>query len=151
VTDPENTLKITSDIYIRSDVLLSLWPSGFHNASADQTAIVYDNDLTQMDKRYAELSVPVDVLFGNKDAVLNWIRHGEALRLRSNHVTDAQRRGRWPHAASYRAFHDLRLAALGHHAFHAHKRSPSTSQSRSSPAAPCASKHRPRPEPHRSL
>lgn len=40
-----------------------------------------------MERRYADLTIPVDVLFGRDDIVLDWRRHGDALRRRSRRVT----------------------------------------------------------------
>ena len=40
-----------------------------------------------MEQPYAELSVPVDILFGSEDVVLNWTRHGDALSRLTSQVT----------------------------------------------------------------
>lgn len=76
-----------TDFRTRGGALLSLRPTGFINASLDLVAIEDADDLAQMEQRYAELSVPVDVLFGRGDIVLNWTRHGDALRRRSKQVS----------------------------------------------------------------
>ncbi len=76
-----------ADFRTRGGALLSLRPTGFINASLDLVAIEDADDLAQMEQRYAQLTVPVDVLFGRGDIVLNWARHGDALRRRSKQVT----------------------------------------------------------------
>lgn len=76
-----------ADFPTRGGALLSLRPDGFYQASMDLVALEDAPDLTQMEHRYAKLEVPVDVLFGRDDIVLNWMRHGDALRRRSPRVT----------------------------------------------------------------
>jgi pimeloyl-ACP methyl ester carboxylesterase len=78
---------VPADFRTRGGALLSLRPKGFINASLDLVAIEDADDLAQMEQRYAQLGVPVDVLFGRGDIVLNWTRHGDALRHRSKRVT----------------------------------------------------------------
>lgn len=78
---------VPADFRTRGGALLSVRPKGFINASLDLVAIEDADDLTQMEQRYAQLTVPVDVLFGRGDIVLNWARHGDALRRRSKLVT----------------------------------------------------------------
>ncbi|QBR00832.1 alpha/beta fold hydrolase [Paraburkholderia pallida] len=78
---------VPADFRTRGGALLSVRPKGFHNASMDLIAIEDSDDLEQMEPRYADLTVPVDVLFGRDDIVLNWMRHGDALRRRSKCVT----------------------------------------------------------------
>lgn len=78
---------VPGDFRTRGGGLLSLRPSGFYHASADLVAIEDADDLAQMEQRYAQLSVPVDVLFGRDDAVLDWTRHGEALSHLTSQVT----------------------------------------------------------------
>jgi pimeloyl-ACP methyl ester carboxylesterase len=78
---------VPADFRTRGGALLSLRPNGFMNASLDLVAIEDADDLAQMEQRYAHLTVPVDVLFGRGDIVLNWARHGDALRRRSKQVT----------------------------------------------------------------
>lgn len=75
------------DFRTRGGALLSLRPTGFINASLDLVAVEDADDLAQMEQRYAQLTMPVDVLFGRGDIVLNWKRHGDALRRRSKRVT----------------------------------------------------------------
>lgn len=78
---------VPDDFRTRGGGLLSLRPTGFYNASADLIAIEDADDLAQMEQRYAELSVPVDILFGRDDVVLNWARHGDALSRLTSQVT----------------------------------------------------------------
>lgn len=56
-------------------------------AYRDLAAIGDSDDLEQMEQRYANLMIPIDVLFGRDDIVLDWMRHGDALRRRSPRVT----------------------------------------------------------------
>ncbi|WP_213304881.1 alpha/beta fold hydrolase [Paraburkholderia sacchari] len=78
---------VPADFRTRGGALLSVRPKGFYNASLDLAAIEDSDDLEQMEQRYADLMIPVDVLFGRDDIVLDWMRHGDALRRRSSHVT----------------------------------------------------------------
>jgi pimeloyl-ACP methyl ester carboxylesterase len=78
---------VPADFRTRGGALLSVRPDGFYNASMDLAAIENSGDLEQMERRYANLTVPVDVLFGRDDIVLHWMRHGDALRRRSKRVT----------------------------------------------------------------
>lgn len=71
---------VPRDFRTRGGALLSLRPQGFVNGSRDLVAIEDADDLEQMTQRYARLTVPVDVLFGRDDIVLDWARHGEALQ-----------------------------------------------------------------------
>ena len=78
---------VPADFRTRGGALLSVRPKGFYNASLDLVAIEDSDDLEIMEQRYADLTVPVDVLFGRDDIVLDWMRHGDTLRRRSNRVT----------------------------------------------------------------
>nr|WP_240763840.1 alpha/beta hydrolase [Paraburkholderia silviterrae] len=78
---------VPADFRTRGGALLSVRPKGFYNASMDLIAIEDSDDLEQMEQRYADLTVPADVLFGRDDIVLNWMHHGDALRRRSKRVT----------------------------------------------------------------
>ncbi|WP_415914469.1 alpha/beta fold hydrolase [Paraburkholderia sp. J67] len=78
---------VPADFRTRGGALLSLRPCGFINASRDLVAIEDAGDLALMEQRYAQLTVPVEVLFGRGDIVLSWARHGDALRRRSKRVT----------------------------------------------------------------
>ncbi|WP_413184176.1 alpha/beta fold hydrolase [Paraburkholderia sacchari] len=78
---------VPADFRTRGGALLSVRPKGFYHASLDLAAIEDSNDLEQMEQRYADLTIPVDVLFGRDDVVLDWMHHGDALRRRSSRVT----------------------------------------------------------------
>ncbi|QGZ63815.1 alpha/beta fold hydrolase [Paraburkholderia acidisoli] len=78
---------VPDDFPTRGGGLLSLRPSGFYSASADLVAIEDADDLAQMEQRYGQLTIPIDVLFGREDVVLDWRRHGDALRRKSELVT----------------------------------------------------------------
>jgi pimeloyl-ACP methyl ester carboxylesterase len=78
---------VPQDFPQRGGGMLSLRPKGFLHASEDLVAVEAARDIEEMEQRYAQLAVPTDVLFGRDDIVLNWIRHGDALRRRSNAVT----------------------------------------------------------------
>ncbi len=58
--------------------LLALRPANVEAASAD--LIAAETDLKSMPKRYPSITVPVGVLFGRDDRVLDWRVHGESLR-----------------------------------------------------------------------
>jgi pimeloyl-ACP methyl ester carboxylesterase len=57
--------------------LLALRPRSFYASSSDMIAI--PEDLSEMERRYATLRMPVDVLYGREDRILNWQRQGESL------------------------------------------------------------------------
>jgi pimeloyl-ACP methyl ester carboxylesterase len=78
---------VPSDFPQRGGGMLSLRPQGFLGASEDLVAVERAGDMAEMEQRYAQLEVDTDVLFGRDDVVLNWIRHGDALRRRSGRVT----------------------------------------------------------------
>lgn len=58
--------------------LLSMRSRSVENASADMIAL--DADLKMLPRRYAEIRVPVGVLFGRSDHVLDWRAHGESMK-----------------------------------------------------------------------
>ena len=60
--------------------LLGLRPSQFYNASTDMMA--GRDDMPALVERYRDVRVPVSVLFGADDRILNSYAHGEALRER---------------------------------------------------------------------
>lgn len=78
---------VPADFGTRGGAQLSLRPDGFYNGSRDLVSIEDSDDLAQMERRYAQLTVPVDVLYGRDDFVLDWRRHGEALQRLSSRVT----------------------------------------------------------------
>lgn len=77
---------VPPDFPLRGGGMLSLRPQGFLGASEDLIAVEEAGDLAEMEQRYVQLEVDTDVLFGRDDIVLNWIRHGDALRRRSKRV-----------------------------------------------------------------
>jgi pimeloyl-ACP methyl ester carboxylesterase len=77
---------VPADFPQRGGGMLSLRPQGFLGASEDLVAVERAGDIAEMEQRYARLEVDTDVLFGRDDVVLNWIRHGDALRRRSERV-----------------------------------------------------------------
>jgi len=58
--------------------LLTLRPGSFFAASSDMVAI--KEDLPNMIGRYSTLSVPIAILFGTEDRILNYQTHGEAMK-----------------------------------------------------------------------
>lgn len=58
--------------------LLALRPSAFYHASSDMIAA--RADMPEIQRRYRELKLPVFVLFGREDALLDYRRHAEMLR-----------------------------------------------------------------------
>ena len=65
--------------------LLGLRPRSFYAASTDMLAI--SADMPTMERRYAALRLPIDVLYGRQDRVLSYRRHGEALKQKIPHAT----------------------------------------------------------------
>ena len=68
---------VPKDFPLKGGGLLGLRPRSFYAASTDMLAIA--DDLPSMDARYPTLRMPVAVLFGRQDQVLDYRRHGEAL------------------------------------------------------------------------
>ncbi len=58
--------------------LLSLRPRNFYAASSDLLAV--NNGFAEMIRRYPSLSVPVGILFGRRDGLLDYRLHGEATK-----------------------------------------------------------------------
>jgi pimeloyl-ACP methyl ester carboxylesterase len=67
---------VPRDFAMRGGGLLSLRPSQFLAASADLQALAYR--LPDIEARYSQLDVPVAVLFGRDDRILDWKANGEA-------------------------------------------------------------------------
>jgi pimeloyl-ACP methyl ester carboxylesterase len=65
------------DFAIKGGGLLSLRPSAFLSASSDLQAL--PARLPQVQDRYHELRLPVHVLFGKDDRILDWKANGQAL------------------------------------------------------------------------
>jgi pimeloyl-ACP methyl ester carboxylesterase len=77
VFGPEPTPR---DFEVRGGGLLSLRPSAYFGASADLHGI--EADLPAQQQRYGELRLPLRILYGDRDQVLDWRAQGEALRAR---------------------------------------------------------------------
>jgi pimeloyl-ACP methyl ester carboxylesterase len=69
---------------VKGGGLMGLRPHVFYAASSDLVAA--PQDLPDMERRYALMTVPVDVLYGKGDRILNWKRHGEALKRKLDRV-----------------------------------------------------------------
>jgi pimeloyl-ACP methyl ester carboxylesterase len=72
------------DFRTKGGGLLGLRPGSFYAASSDMIATA--DDLPTMEGRYATLQVPVDVLYGRQDQVLDYRQHGEALKQKVPHA-----------------------------------------------------------------
>ena len=66
------------DFPFKGGGLLGLRPHVFYAASTDLVSA--PEDLPDMERRYAAMTVPVDVLYGRGDRILNVKRQGEALK-----------------------------------------------------------------------
>ncbi len=77
VFGPEDAPK---DFPLRGGGLLGLRPSAFLGASADLLAL--EHELPSQQERYGELRVPVHMLYGHGDQLLDWRLHGEGLKAR---------------------------------------------------------------------
>ncbi|HET9030814.1 MAG TPA: alpha/beta hydrolase [Candidatus Aquilonibacter sp.] len=69
---------VPDDFAIAGGGLLGLRASQFFHASSDMIAA--RDDMPALVMRYGEVGVPVHVLFGIEDAVLDYRRHGETFR-----------------------------------------------------------------------
>ncbi|WP_432711184.1 alpha/beta fold hydrolase [Paraburkholderia acidicola] len=72
------------DFAMKGGGLLGLRPRGFRTASSDLVAV--NDDLPSLERRYAALRMPVDVLYGRGDEILDWRHHGEALTHKVSHA-----------------------------------------------------------------
>jgi pimeloyl-ACP methyl ester carboxylesterase len=68
---------VPKDFATKGGGLLSLRPSAFLSASADLQAL--PGRLPQVQARYHALSIPVSVLYGKDDRILDWKANGQAL------------------------------------------------------------------------
>jgi pimeloyl-ACP methyl ester carboxylesterase len=68
---------VPRDFATKGGGLLSLRPSAFLSASADMQAL--PARLPQIQARYGELRLPVQVLYGKDDRILDWKANGQAL------------------------------------------------------------------------
>ena len=69
---------VPGDFATKGGGLLGLRPRSFYAASSDMMAV--PGELPAMESRYASLRLPVDVLYGREDKILDWRSHGEALK-----------------------------------------------------------------------
>ena len=69
---------VPGDFATKGGGLLGLRPRSFYAASSDMMAV--PGELPAMENRYASLRLPVDVLYGREDRILDWRSHGEALK-----------------------------------------------------------------------
>ncbi|KVE28854.1 alpha/beta hydrolase [Burkholderia singularis] len=72
------------DFGLKGGGLTGLRPHAFYSASSDLVAA--PEDLPDMESRYASLNVPVALLHGRNDQILNYQRHAEALKNRLDSV-----------------------------------------------------------------
>lgn len=75
---------VPRDFPVKGGGLLGLRPHVFYATATDLLSAPVD--LPAMARRYAELTLPVDVLYGRADPILNWRTHGEALAQKSARV-----------------------------------------------------------------
>jgi pimeloyl-ACP methyl ester carboxylesterase len=76
---------VPADFPTRGGGLLGLRPGSFYSASTDLTSV--QEDLPAMENRYSTLRVPVDVLYGRDDRILDWRHHGDALKRKLQRTT----------------------------------------------------------------
>jgi pimeloyl-ACP methyl ester carboxylesterase len=69
---------VPADFATKGGGLLGLRPRSFYNTSADLMGV--NADLFAMEKRYGEIRVPVAILYGKSDAILDPGEHGEAMK-----------------------------------------------------------------------
>ncbi|EAQ01477.1 Alpha/beta hydrolase fold [Pseudooceanicola batsensis HTCC2597] len=69
--------EIPPEFPVRGGGLLAIRPKGYYHASVDFRASA--DDLPAMAREYARLAVPVRVLFGREDRILDHEHHGEVL------------------------------------------------------------------------
>jgi pimeloyl-ACP methyl ester carboxylesterase len=69
-----------ADFPVRGGGLLGLRPAAYLGAAADLLAV--EHDLPAQQARYGELRLPVHMLYGEGDQVLDWRAQGEALKAR---------------------------------------------------------------------
>lgn len=76
---------VPHDFATKGGGLLSLRPSQFLSASDDLQAL--PAAMAQLEPRYGELRLPVRILFGRDDRVLDWRANGQALADKAQHAT----------------------------------------------------------------
>lgn len=65
------------DFAIAGGAMAGMRPSHFYATSTDLVALRHD--LSEMEVRYGEIDMPVGILFGSSDRVLDWRHHGLAM------------------------------------------------------------------------
>jgi pimeloyl-ACP methyl ester carboxylesterase len=75
---------VPRDIATRGRGLLSLRPSHFYNVSTDLMSV--NADLQKMTQLYGHLRVPVAILFGTSDQVLDYRQQGQAMQQKIAHL-----------------------------------------------------------------
>lgn len=69
---------VPADFPMRGGGMLGLRPNAFYNTSSDAVSVI--EDLPGMTSRYSELTVPLGMLFGRSDLVLDYRIHGETMK-----------------------------------------------------------------------
>jgi pimeloyl-ACP methyl ester carboxylesterase len=69
---------VPADYPTRGGGLLGLRPKSFYNTSSDAVAVM--EDVPGMVKRYGGLTIPLGMLFAKGDLILDYRRHGEAMK-----------------------------------------------------------------------
>jgi pimeloyl-ACP methyl ester carboxylesterase len=67
-----------ADFPVRGGGLLTMRPRAFYATSTDMCAV--ETDLPRQETRYGELRLPVFILYGDADRVLDWQENGQALQ-----------------------------------------------------------------------
>lgn len=75
---------VPRDFPVKGGGLLGMRPHVFYATATDLLSAPVD--LPAMERRYADLALPVDVLYGRADPILNWREHGDALAKKSARV-----------------------------------------------------------------
>lgn len=75
---------VPRDFALAGGGLLGMRPSAFISASADLVAV--PDDLPQLVAAYPRLQVPVGILYGTADRILDPVHHGEGMRALVPHV-----------------------------------------------------------------
>jgi len=68
------------DFATRGGGLLPLRPSNIEASAAELAAALLPEDIESMTQRYGSLRIPVGILFGRSDRVLDWRAQGEAMK-----------------------------------------------------------------------
>ncbi len=75
---------VPPDFPIRGGGILGLRPRSFYNVSTDLVAA--DMDLASMVERYPTIRLPIAILYGTSDAILDYRFHGEAMKSKLPHL-----------------------------------------------------------------